>query len=311
MREAVQLARQRLAGTYPLNLVTREVSEPPSAGRMPGRLLITGVPGWLGNRFVDVLTNGDRTGHHYPARPVRLFVHPSARGMLDLPARFEIVYGDINDAPAVGAALDGVATVIHLAGAIYPPKVATLYRVNVDGTRTLVDACIERGVRRFLFMGTDSVCGHGTPAQRVFDEHTPANPYRNYGRSKWMAEEYVLEKTRAGQLDGTSLRGFWFFGPYAPARQLTFARMFSTWPRQLVFGDGKNLRSISHVDNIVQAFLAAEDKPATFGKWYWIGDADGGYPVDTIYQAVAAAFGPPLSAGLRARAALPFAGRGR
>ena len=299
LREAVLLARQRLLGSYALNLVTHEADLKPNApisieeAALPGRLLITGAPGWLGNRFIDVLVNGDRTGHHYPTRPVRLFVHPSAKGMLNLPERFEIYYGDINDAGAVRIALEGVATVFHLAGAIYPPKVETLYRVNVDGTRTLVDACIERGIRRFLFMSTDSTCGHGTPGKRVFDEHTPATPFRNYGRSKWMAEEYVLEKTRAGLLDGTSLRGFWFFGPYAPARQLTFANMFSSWPRQLVFGDGKNLRSISHVDNIVQAFFAAENQPVTHGKWYWIGDADGGYTVDTIYGAIAEAFRRP------------------
>ena len=294
LREAVRLARQRLVGSYPLNLATQGTAPPPaSSGEVFGRLLITGVPGWLGNRLVDVLTNGDRTGHRYPVRPVRLFVHPSARGMLDLPEHLEVVYGDINDPVACGAALKDVGTVIHLAGAIYPPRVETLYRVNTEGTRTLVDACITHGVRRFLFMSTDSVCGHGTPEKRVFDEHTTATPYRNYGRSKWMAEEYVLAKTRAGLIDGTSLRGFWFFGPYAPARQLTFANMFSSWPRQLVFGDGKNLRSISHVDNIVQALLAAENVPVTVGKWYWIGDADGGYPVDAIYGTIAAAFGRP------------------
>ena len=291
LQEAVQLARQRLAGTYSLNLATRDVpATPPATGGGGGRLLITGVPGWLGNRFVDVLSNGDRAGRRYPPRPVRLFVHPACRGTLDLPAGFEVKYGDLNDPAAVQTALEGVETVFHLAGAIYPPKVATLYRVNVDGTRNLVDACIERGVRRLLYMSTDSVCGHGTAAQRRFDEHTPARPYGNYGRSKWMAEEYVLEKTRAGEIDGTSLRGFWFFGPHAPARQLTFARMFARWPRQVVFGDGQNLRSISHVDNIVQAFLAAETQPATHGKWYWIGDGDGGYTVDALYAKLAGAF---------------------
>ena len=293
LREAVQLARQRLIGSYALNLATRGTPAPPSLPGVPplGRLLITGAPGWLGNRFIDVLVNGSRDGRRYPARPVRLFVQSSAKGMLDLPDQFEIVYGDINDPVALRAALEGVATVIHLAGAVYPPQVETLYRVNWQGTRALVDACIERGVRRFMFMSTDSVCGHGGPAQRVFDEHTPPSPYGNYGRSKWMAESYVLEKTAAGQLDGTSLRGFWFFGPYAPARQKTFVGTLASWPMQPVFGNGKNLRSISHVDNIVQAFQAAENEPASFGKWYWIGDAAGGYTVDTICEAIATAFG--------------------
>ena len=51
LREAVRLARQRLAGSYPLNLVTQGVSEPAPTAPTPGRLLITGVPGWLGNRW--------------------------------------------------------------------------------------------------------------------------------------------------------------------------------------------------------------------------------------------------------------------
>ena len=106
--------------------------------------------------------------------------------------------------------------VYHLAGLIYPPKIDLLYTVNTQGTKTLVDACIETGVRRVLYMGTDSICGHGTATQRRFDEHTPATPYKNYGESKYQGEKYMLDKTAEGKIDGTSLRGFWFFGPYAP-----------------------------------------------------------------------------------------------
>jgi nucleoside-diphosphate-sugar epimerase len=200
------------------------------------------------------------------------------------------VYCDINDKACVRQALEGVRTVFHFAGAIWPPKVATLYRVNVDGTRTLADACVEAGVRRFLYMSTDSTCGHGSKDKRVFDETTEARPYRDYGKSKRAAEEYLLARCAAGQLDLTILRGFWFFGPYAPERQLGFLRMF-WWPRQIVFGNGSNLRSISHVDNVVEAFLAAENNPTTFGKLYWIGDAEGGRTVNEVYQTIADALG--------------------
>ena len=292
LSEAVTLVRQRLAGTDRLNLPARGDAAATPAPASDGVLLITGAPGWLGNRLIDILLHGDRFGHRYPARRVRLLQHPSSRGLLDLPANFETVYADINDRAAVEAALDGVTTVFHLVGAIYPPRIDLLYKVNAEGTRTLVDACIARGVRRILYMSTDSVCGHGTPAQRVFDEHTPAHPYKNYGRSKWMAEEYLLEKTRAGAIDATVLRGFWFFGPFAPDRQVRFVRSFF-WPRQPVFGTGKNLRSISHVDNIVQALFRAEHAANTHGKWYWIGDGEGGYTVDEIYARIAEALGRP------------------
>ncbi len=284
LSEAVSHARMRIAGTHELNLRTADADY--SCGPAEELLLITGAPGWLGNRIIDVLVNGDRFGKSYQPRRVRLLVHPSLRGLLKLPSAFEIIYCDINDKCGVARALAGVTVVYHLAGTIWPPRSEALYRVNAQGTNTLVEACIETGVRRLLFMSTDSTCGHGNRAQRVFDEHTPARPYRDYGKSKRQAEECLLNADAEGHLDVTILRGFWFFGPYAPPRQLGFIRMFS-WPRQLVFGNGKNLRSISHVDNVVDAFFKAENNQSSFGKWYWVGDVQGGQTVDTIYQIVA------------------------
>ena len=291
LSDAVLAARMRLAGTYQLALKTADADFSASAD---GELsLITGVPGWLGNRLVDILVNGDAFGNTYPPRRIRLFVHPASRELLRVPSSFEIVYGDINDKAAVAKAVAGATTVFHFAGAIWPPKTETLYRVNAEGTKTLVEGCVAAGVRRVLFISTDSTCGHGTPEQRVFDEHTPARPYRDYGLSKRQAEMHLLAAAAEGHLDVTILRGFWFFGPYAPARQLGFVRMFS-WPRQIVFGNGRNLRSISHVDNVVGAFLKAEKNTATYGQSYWIGDREGGRPVDAIYQTVADTLGRPF-----------------
>jgi dihydroflavonol-4-reductase len=288
LAESVVDARRRNLGITELGLT--RVSPPPekTAG---APLLITGVPGWLGNRLIDIIINGDRQGRFASNRPVRLLVEGRSRGLLQLPENFEVVYGDIGDPEAVGRAVEGVATVFHLAGAIYPPRTEILYQVNAEGTRTLVDTCIKAGVRRVLYMGTDSICGRGTPENRVFDEFTPASPYRHYGQSKFMGEDYLLRKTREGLIDGTSLRGFWFFGPFAPARQKGFVKMFH-WPRQLVFGNGRNLRSISHVDDIVAAFFQAEGNTASIGHWYWIGDPKP-HLVDEIYATIAAAMDRP------------------
>lgn len=288
LESAVSDARRRNLGITTLGRSQR-VSAPAAPSGPP--LLITGVPGWLGNRMVDILINGDRAGRFASNRPVRLLVEPRYSDLLQLPSNFEIVHGDICDRAAVREAVRGVSAVFHLAGAIYPPRIETLYRVNFEGTRTLVDACVEEGVRRVIYMGTDSICGRGTTDKRVFDESTPASPYRHYGTSKFMAEQYLMERTREGKIDGTSLRGFWFFGPFAPERQKGFARMFR-WPRQVVFGNGRNLRSISHVDDIVAAFLQAEERPATIGKWYWICDPTP-HTVDEIYAEIARAMNVP------------------
>ncbi len=252
-------------------------------------LLITGFPGWLGNRMVDVLMNGDRFGNYAVNRKVKLLVQPKFKGLINLPSTFEIVYGDVFDIESLKIALENVTSVYHLAGVIYPKSIKTFNEINFIGTKYIVDVCIEKGIRRILFMGTDSICGFGSK-KRIFDENTQANPYKNYGGSKYLAEKYILDKTAEGLIDGTSLRGFWFFGPFMPDRNKNFFNMFY-WKKQIVFGNGKNFRSISHVDNIIQAFLKAEKSKKTFGKWYWIGDKKANHTVDEIYNYIAAGLG--------------------
>jgi dihydroflavonol-4-reductase len=298
LEEAVNDAYRRIAGVYLLgkqtklhddDVNTQDTKPVAEAVASNETLLITGVPGWLGNRMVDILINGDRFGDFRSDRKVRLLVESRFKNRLQLPSNFEIVYGDITNKKDVLQALEGVSSIFHLAGAIYPKHVDVLYKVNEQGTKNLVDACIEKKIRRIIFMGTDSICGHGTGKQPVFWENQMAAPYKNYGRSKYLAEKYILDKTAEGKIDGTSLRGFWFFGPFAPARQLTFVNMFK-WPRQLVFGDGENFRSISHIDNVISAFFKAEKNTATFGKWYWIGNDTPHISVDQIYASIAKAF---------------------
>ena len=252
-------------------------------------LLITGFPGWLGNRMVDILMNGDRFGNNAVDRKIRLFVQPKFKNLITLPSNFEIIYGDITDKESLRTALENVKTVYHLAGAIYPKTIQAYYDINVEGTKNIVDICIEKRIRRILFMSTDSICGYGRE-KRIFDENTAAKPYKNYGSSKYQAEQYILDKTKEELIDGTSLRGFWFFGPFMPDRNKDFFKMFY-WKKQIVFGNGKNFRSISHVDNIIQAFSKAEKNKNTYGKWYWIGDKKSNHTVDNIYQMIADGLG--------------------
>ena len=255
-------------------------------------LLITGVPGWLGNRMLDVFMNGDTFGKSAINRKVRLLIQPQFKGLFPEGLPFEIVYGDITDRESLAIALKDVKAVYHLAGVIYPKKISSYYKVNYEGTKNLVDACTSMGIKRILFMSTDSTCGYAGKRE-IFDENTPPSPYKNYGRSKYLAEKYILDKTAEGLIEGTSLRGFWFFGPFMPARNLDFFRIFY-WKRQVVFGDGKNFRSISHVDNIIQAFLKAEKAKATTGKWYWIGNKKPVLTVNEIYATLADGLNVPF-----------------
>lgn len=252
-------------------------------------LLITGVPGWLGNRMLDILINGDRDGNYAVNRKIRLLVQPKFKDFRLLPANVELFYGDITEKDSLKDALKNVKAVYHLAGEVYPKNIQLYYKVNFRGTKNLVDVCIEKGVKRFLFMSSDSVCGYGRSG-RIFNENEAYHPYKDYGKSKFLAEEYIFKKTAEGLIDGTSLRGFWFFGPFMSERNVEFIKMFY-WKRQIVFGNGQNFRSISHIDNVIQAFIKAEKKDKTIGKWYWIGNKKPDYTVNEIYKNIADGLG--------------------
>jgi dihydroflavonol-4-reductase len=275
---------RRLTGTF---FLTDKKNSNLASGAELGTLLITGFPGWLGNRMVDILANGDHSGNFKTNRQVRLLVQPGFLDLLPtLPSNFEVSIGDITNPESLEKATLGISTVWHLAGVIYPKNLELFAKVNEQGTKNLADACVKNGVKRFLYMSTDSVCGY-SPNGTVFAENEPAKPYKNYGKSKYAGEKYLQDLTAQGKLAATTFRGFWFFGPNIPSRNLAFFQSFS-WPRQIVFGNGKNLRSISHCDDITRAFCMAEKSESTHGKWYWLPTVLPPQTVKGIYEMVAA-----------------------
>ena len=178
-------------------------------------------------------------------------------------------------------------TVYHLAAIISTPNVSLLHDVNFNGTKNLVDRCIELGVRRFVHMSTDAVAGYGTKDHRIFSDQVDPNPYGPYGYSKWLAEDYVLRKSREGAIDGTAIRAFWIFGPFGDDTQKAWFQRKNA----IVFGDGNNYRSISHSDNIFHAFAQCENQPNSFHNWYWIGESKSNYTQNQMHTILAQAFG--------------------
>jgi nucleoside-diphosphate-sugar epimerase len=236
--------------------------------------IVTGAPGWLGSSLVRALAAGASFGAIKTApRRVRCVVFPGtdASTLERIGPNVEVVRADLRDPRALEGVCRGAATVFHAAGIVHPRRIKDLYDVNVRGTRNLLHAAIAAGVKRFLYVSSNSPAGLNQSPGRLMREDDPPRPYLNYGLSKLQAEWAINDAFRAGKIETAIARPCWFYGPEQPARQTKFFRMIKGG-RPIVVGLGDNLRSLTYVDNAVQGLLLLEAVDKAAGGTYWIAD---------------------------------------
>ena len=239
--------------------------------------LVTGAPGWLGTRLVEVLFGGlgDVPALARPAaeRRVRCLVFPGSdtRRLRQLGA--EIVEGDLADPAALERFTDSAlgATLFHVAGLVHPRRTRELFVTNVGGTDHLIARAERAAVRRLVFVSSNSPFGTNPSPNDVFDETAPYRPYMKYGKSKMLAEQLVLAAERRGKLETVIVRPPWFYGPGQPPRQSLFFELIKDG-RVPIVGAGDNRRSMVYVDNLCQGLLLAAEIERARGNAYWIAD---------------------------------------
>jgi len=234
----------------------------------PRTTVVTGASGWLGRGLMHRFLNDSARRH------LRLLAHSTAEAQaLASLGDVEIVIGDIGRPDTARRLLHGVGTdcdVIHTAGIIHPRLTREFFEINANGTRHVVEAAAEQGIRRLVHVSSNSPFGTNPHSKDTFRANEPYNPYYGYGRSKMQAELAVFEAVERG-LDATIVRPPWFYGPFQPPRQTVFFRMIRAG-RFPVVGDGEQRRSMVYIDNLVDGVIAAELTPAARGKAYWIAD---------------------------------------
>lgn len=228
-------------------------------------VLVTGATGFIGHRL---LQPGDRA---------------LARGSGRIP---DSVHGDLLDPASLRAACEGIERVFHCAGyahAFHSSDPDVHWRVNFEGTRNLVNAAGEAGVRRFVFLS--SVKAMAEPGDRCVDEDWPGEPDSAYGRAKRAAEDAVLEAGAKYGMHVVNLRLAMVYGRGGHGNLERMARgIRAGWfPRLPETG---NRRSLVHVDDVVAAIRLVADAPSANGRTYIVA---GGRPYSgrEIWDAIA------------------------
>ncbi|HQR20808.1 MAG TPA: SDR family oxidoreductase [Burkholderiaceae bacterium] len=174
------------------------------------KVVITGGSGFLGQRLIRALVERgtlQRDGEPRAITGITALDTQRAAGEFSDP-RVRYVQGDLADRAVVSEAMAGADSVFHLAAVVSGAAEADYdlgMRVNVDGTRALLDACrAQLAPPTFVFASSVAVFGGDLP-DVVQDQTIPA-PQSSYGVQKLVGELLMGDCTRRGFLDGRAVR---------------------------------------------------------------------------------------------------------
>ncbi len=218
-------------------------------------ILVTGAGGFIGGRLVETLTLGGAAR----VRPALRRWSSAARI-----ARFPVepVLCDITRPEQIEPALEGVDAVVHCA--VGEPE------VTVEGTRKLLAACLERGVRRVVYLSTVEV--YGDAAGEV-EESAPLSPCDAYGESKVAAEE-VCREAQAQGLEVSVLRPAIVYGPFSRWWTERFAERLGSGQWRLFEGFGDGRCNLVYIDDLISAILACLSRPEAAGEAFNVNGPD-------------------------------------
>ena len=212
------------------------------------KVLVTGASGFLGGRTISKLLE---EGHEV----VGLVRASSNRE--GLPKDIEIREADLFDIQSLENAVQGVNVVIHFAAYFdfYPSDEDFQFKVNVEGTTNLMNACVGADVERFIYCSTTETMGPirfppGT-------EDTELRPSSNYGESKIQTENAIRTITDDTGLPHIILRPTGvvgegdFYVMYQVAQELYYGKVLAL-PRDL-----SSQFMYTYVDDVISGFIAA------------------------------------------------------
>lgn len=233
------------------------------------RCLVTGAAGFLGRYVVERLL---ADGHEVLAMVRQAADAPRLQ---PLPAR--VVVAELREPASLAAALHGVEIVCHCAASIPGhADAADFHADNVAGTANLINAAVAAGVRRVVYVSTDSVYGDAGTAPAVEDQ--PPDPRYfdegEYPRSKLEGERLAQAASTAHGLEVTVLRTCLIYGPgRSPGSD--FLRHWAARRLHLLWGGGTARISMVFAADLADAVALAATQPQAAGRVY---NVSGGSP---------------------------------
>jgi nucleoside-diphosphate-sugar epimerase len=215
------------------------------------KIFLTGATGIVGRALLQRLAGDKRSAGKGMPKVIVL-----SRNVSAFPeAGVQAVIGKLSEPGEWGGLLEGCTEVVHLAALTGKAKASEFTRVNVGGTRTLIEECRKRGVRRFLYCSSIA-------AKYPELDHYP------YGRSKREAEQVVRESG----LDWAIVRPTIVLN--RRARNWHALHGLAKLPVVPLFGGGRARIQPVHADDVGEALVAWIEDPSLDRGEYDLGGPD-------------------------------------
>jgi farnesol dehydrogenase len=229
-------------------------------------VLITGATGFIGRALVRRLSGEGMT--------LRLLVRRPDQAAGLTPPNTTLIQGSLEDAETLRRAVSGCGAVYHLAALArgWAEDPSEFDRANVAGTRNLLAAAAEAGVRRVVHTSTVMAIG---PTDEVVADETFVTPFpalSDYQRTKREAERVVDEFVKKG-LEVVTVSPSLVFGPSSSTRRTSFNRFLQDFIRGrpvVIPGDGTQRLNLVYLEDVVEGHLLAMAKGRS-GERYILG----------------------------------------
>lgn len=227
------------------------------------RVAVTGGTGFIGSRLAERLALEE-------GADVKVLVRDWRKATWVSRADVTLVEGDVTKPDTLASLMDKVEIAFHCA--VTGGPLEQCRRVNVEGTKNVLNACVLAGVRRIIYFSTIGV--HGPFLTEGLDESVRFRRLGTpYADSKIESEELFWEFLKHHDLEGVVIRPTYVWGPKSPRFTVTPIRKMIEGRFTLV-DKGEGACNAVYIDNVVDLAILSGSHPRAAGKAFLVRDQD-------------------------------------
>lgn len=231
------------------------------------KICITGASGFIGRSLCKSLIN---------LKIPTIALVRNRNSFLNFLRIEQIQFDELNSKNNLKKYLSDCHCIVHCAGRAYDKKIRSdVYNLeNVELTKKIAEYAVDQGVKRFVFLSSIKVNGESTNKYNkitTFKNHDEPNPEDDYGKSKFQAENVLLDIASKTGLEVVIVRLPLVYGVGVRGNLNKLIKLINLkFP--LPFKGIRNKRSLIGIDNVVDLIIKCIERPNASGKTFLVSD---------------------------------------